>query len=765
MAKRGRKKKFKVNFNVSPSTLRSVLAIVLLLLSVLIVISFLVPDYFINQKIQLVTRKLFGYSAWIIPFIAAITGLIFIDALKHRIKELRVVLGLVALLVGVSGILHIFIPSEGAKQAAINGRGGGYVGYFIVSFLKSMVSIYGAAIILLALSIVALILIFNIGFDQMIEFYREKVKTGKLFKKKESGEEDEIELQEGMGEFDEDDETKKLGSVPFAESAQAGKNAKKVVEESFEIVPSMAEPQVGHKVVMGDEEGNGSLISIAPGGLPYTDKVWKLPSFDILEDSHSGPPDTGDVEHNKKVIKETLGSFGVPATIVDVQVGPAVTKYALETPPGIKIAKVANLQYDLALALASTTGSVRVEAPIPGKALIGIEVPNRTRSIVDFKSMISSEQMKNAKSKITIALGQDVGGLSHVYDIGKMPHLLIAGATNSGKSIFIHNLLLSILFRATPQEVKLILMDFKRGVELNNYEDIPHLLTPLVTDIEKAPAVFKWAETEMERRFKMFQSARAKNIESYNEKSGFQALPYILIVVDELADIMIIDPTAVERSIIRLAQLARATGIHLVLAVQRPSAEVITGLIKANIPCRIAFNVTRQVDSRVIIDQSGAEKLLGQGDMLFVPPDRPTPIRLQGAFVSDIEKSRVTEFLKEQGVAPEYKEEILDTPSDAIRDRSIAAGGDSTDPLYKEASEILIAAGKGSASLLQRRLSIGYARAARIIDELEKKGIVGPAQGSRARDVLVDRLPMSDGSLDFDIEDDAEDFDDYATDE
>jgi len=759
MAKRGRKKKFKVNFNVSPSSLRSVLAVVLLLSSVLVVISFLVPDYFINQKIQMVTKKIFGYSAWIIPLIMAVTGLIFIDALKHKIKESRVVLGLVTLLIGVSGILHLFISSDEAKQAAIDGRGGGYVGYYIASFLKSMVSVYGAIFILLALSAVAIILTFNVSIDQIIEFYREKVKTGDIFKFKKMPK-DEIEVQEGMGEFEEVDQTKKLGGLPFSESTQDAKQAKKIIEESFEIVPTIAEPQIGREVMTGGKDE--SLVSIAPGSLPYTDKVWKLPGLDILEDSKSGPPDTGDVEHNKKVIKETLGSFGVPTNIVDVQIGPAVTKYALETPPGIKIAKVANLQYDLALALASPTGSVRVEAPIPGKALIGIEVPNRTRSMVDFKSMISSEPMKNAKSKISIALGKDVGGVSHIYDIGKMPHLLIAGATGSGKSIFIHNLILSILFRATPQEVKLILMDFKRGVELSNYEDIPHLLTPLVTDIEKAPAVFKWAESEMERRFKMFQSARAKNIESYNEKSGFQALPYILLIVDELADIMIMDPTAVEKSIIRLAQLARATGIHLVLAVQRPSADVITGLIKANIPCRIAFNVTRQVDSRVIIDQSGAEKLLGQGDMLFVPPDKPNPVRLQGAFVSDTEKARLSEFLKNQGVTPDYKEEILETPSDETRGKSIAAGGESTDPKYEEASEIIIAAGKGSASLLQRRLSIGYARAARIIDELEQNGIVGPAQGSKARSVLVDSLPIPGSDVDSDK---PEPFDDFDVDE
>jgi S-DNA-T family DNA segregation ATPase FtsK/SpoIIIE len=331
-----------------------------------------------------------------------------------------------------------------------------------------------------------------------------------------------------------------------------------------------------------------------------------------------------------------------------------------------------------------------------------------------------------------------------------MPHMLIAGATGSGKSFFIHNIMFSILFRASPQEVKFIMVDPKR-VEFSHYKDIPHLLTPVVTDMEKAPSVFRWAVAEMERRYKLFEQAKARNIEGYNEKSGFQALPYIVIVIDELAEIMIQDPAGVEKSIIRLAQLARATGIHLIMAVQRPSTNIITGLIKANIPCRAAFNVTSQIDSRVIIDQPGAEKLLGKGDMLFVPPDVQKPIRLQSAYISDKEIANLVAYLKGQGIGPDYKQEVLQMTGDKTQKGSGGAsswGDDVEDDLFDEAVEIVQSAGKASASLLQRKLSIGYARAARIIDIMEQKGIISTAAGgSKARDVLMDRATgFSDGS-------------------
>jgi len=755
MAKRGRKKKFKVSLNVNPGTLRSIMAVGLLLFSVLALISFAVPDYFINAKLQLALKKAFGYSAVVLPFITAILGLLFIDAFKNKIKDVRILFGLVVLMVTIAGFFHLFISSEEAKQVALNGKGGGFIGFMVATTLKNMISVYGAVSVLLALGVIAIILILNISIDDGIEFFNNYIKTGDIFRLKKRPK-DEIEMQEGMSGIDEDEESTKQPEIPFAEK---GGEQVTGVEPKFEIIPTISEPEVSlENVLVG--EGSG-LQTIVGGANPPPDRLWIRPGTDLLDDSTSGPPDSGDVEVRKGIIIDRLSSFGIPAKVVEVQVGPSVSQYAIETPPGIRINRVANLQDDLALALASPTGSVRVEAPIPGKALIGIEVPNNTRAIVDFKSIITSEQMKNMKSKLAIALGKDVGGVTLAYDISKMPHLLIAGATGSGKSVFIHNLIFSIVYRATPQEVKLILIDFKSGVELSFYEDIPHLYAPIVKDVEKAPAVLKWAETEMKRRFNLFASSKTVHIEDYNIKSGFHALPYIVIIVDEFADIMTLDPTSVERSIIRLARLARATGIHLVLAVQRPSTDVITGSIKANIPCRIAFNVIDQMNSRIIIDMKGAEKLLGQGDMLFIPPDKSTPIRLQGSFISKLEKERVTHFLKNQGVLPEYREDIFSTPVDDGKGKSIAAGGEMKDLKYDEAAQVVISAGKGSASLLQRRLSVGYARAARIIDELEKNGIVGPSQGSRAREVLTDALPADEGFEEHEegvVEEDQEDF-------
>jgi S-DNA-T family DNA segregation ATPase FtsK/SpoIIIE len=341
--------------------------------------------------------------------------------------------------------------------------------------------------------------------------------------------------------------------------------------------------------------------------------------------------------------------------------------------------------------------------------------------------------MKNSKSRREIVLGKDVSGTPVVYDIAKMPHLLVAGATGSGKSVFLHSIIFSLLFRCSPQECQFIFVDPKR-VELVHYAGIPHLKSPVITDTAKSPAMFRWLVSEMERRYKLFEQAKVRNIEGYNEKTGFQVMPYIVVIVDELAEIMIADPQAVEKSIVRLAQLARAVGIHLVLTVQRPSTDVITGLIKANIPCRVAFNVTSQVDSRVIIDQPGADKLLGKGDMLFVPPDASKPIRIQGSFISDKEISNVVNYLKQQSGPVEYEEDMFETKDQG---RSISAGGEGKDPLFEEAMEVIVSAQKASASLLQRRLQVGYARAARILDELEASGVIGPAQGSKPRDILA----------------------------
>jgi S-DNA-T family DNA segregation ATPase FtsK/SpoIIIE len=374
---------------------------------------------------------------------------------------------------------------------------------------------------------------------------------------------------------------------------------------------------------------------------------------------------------------------------------------------------------------------VRIEAPIPGRSLIGIEVPNQSSAIVNLRFIMESPAMKEAKSKLAVSLGLDVSGKSVVSSLDRMPHILVAGSTGSGKSVLLHSFINTLLYRNSPQELKLILVDPKR-VELPQYSGIPHLLTPVIVEPEKALPSLKWTISEMDRRYRLFENAKVRNIKAYNESLGFQALPYIVIVVDELADLMMLAPVEVEKSICRLAQMSRATGVHLVLATQRPSVDVLTGLIKANIPCRIAFNVISQVDSRVIIDQGGAEKLLGRGDMLYVPPDASKPTRLQGAYVTDKEIKSLIDFLKKSEIEPEYQEEVT-TFSGPVS----ASIEEERDELFDEAVHTVCSYDRASASLLQRRLKIGYARAARLLDELEVSGVVGQADGSKPRDVLI----------------------------
>ena len=469
-------------------------------------------------------------------------------------------------------------------------------------------------------------------------------------------------------------------------------------------------------------------------------QIWEYPPLSLLSDAHIGRADRGDVNHNAETIEKTLESFGIATKIAEVNARPAVTQYALEIALGTKLSKITALQNDLALALAAPTGQIRIEAPIPGRRLVGIEIPNRAPEFVPVRKVMESEAMQQARSKLAVVLGLDVSGNPIIADIGKMPHCLIAGSTGSGKSVCVNAFITSLLYRNSPSELKLILVDPKR-VELTPYNGIPHLLTPVIVDLEKILSALKWALSEMDRRYKQFAAAGVRNIDGFNEISGFQALPYIVIIIDELADVMMFAPVEVEDAICRLAQMARTTGIHLIVSTQRPSVDVITGLIKANIPCRIAFNVTSMIDSRVIIDSPGAEKLLGRGDMLYIPPDQSKPSRIQGAFVSEKEISRLVEFFKAKGIAVQYTEEVTSMPLMIKSSGSVATPGSGPlagkDPSLEEAIRIVCQNDRASASLLQRKLSVGYARAARIIDQLQELGIVGPGEGSKPRDVLV----------------------------
>ncbi|ABR48814.1 cell division protein FtsK/SpoIIIE [Alkaliphilus metalliredigens QYMF] len=459
---------------------------------------------------------------------------------------------------------------------------------------------------------------------------------------------------------------------------------------------------------------------------------YTLPQLKLLNqvEHEQSKSDRKKILSKAKILEETLKNFGVEASVIQVSKGPSITRYELQPKIGVKVSKIVNLSDDIALNLAAA--SIRIEAPIPGKAAIGIEIPNDDKSIVTLREVLDSEEYEKTELDIPFALGKGISGNPIITDITKMPHLLIAGATGSGKSVCINTLILSILYNATPDKVRLLMIDPK-VVELNQYNGIPHLLIPVVTDPKKATSALNWAVQEMTRRYKLFAEHGARDINGYNEKISDGQLPFIVIIIDELADLMMVAANDVEDAICRLAQMARAAGLHLIIATQRPSVDVITGVIKANIPSRIAFSVASQIDSRTILDMGGAEKLLGKGDMLFYPSGANKPLRVQGAFVSEKEVERVVSSIKEQVEQPNYEEDIIDKV-----DQNLIDSLDDSDDLLNEALKIVIAHEQASISMLQRKLRIGYNRAARLIDEMENKGLVGPHEGSKPRQVLVD---------------------------
>ena len=455
------------------------------------------------------------------------------------------------------------------------------------------------------------------------------------------------------------------------------------------------------------------------------DVPWVLPSLDLLEEGSAARSGKEEVMRNTRIIEETLAHFNIVAKVVEVSVGPVVTRYELKPAAGVKLSRIEALDSDLSLALAART--LRIEAPVPGKSVVGIEVPNLSIGMVTLRDVAETAMFKDATSKLSVALGRDVTGTPIVQDLARLPHLLIAGQTGSGKSVSINSIICSLLMTSTPDEVRLILADPKR-VELAGFNNIPHLVVPVVTDHDKILNALYWAVGEMDRRYRLFARATARNIEAYNAvRSGPDRVPYIVLIVDELADLMMSAPIQVEKAITRLAQLARATGIHLVVATQRPSVDVITGLIKANIPARIAFATASGTDSRTILDMTGAEKLLGRGDMLVLPPDVPKPIRAQGVYVSDREIEAVTRHWKQQR-EPKYKLEILED-QDRAKQREDGGDSDIEDDRYEEAVDIVRRAGQASVSMLQRKMTIGFARAGRLVDIMEQEGVIGPSVG------------------------------------
>jgi S-DNA-T family DNA segregation ATPase FtsK/SpoIIIE len=527
------------------------------------------------------------------------------------------------------------------------------------------------------------------------------------------------------------------------------------IEQKPSLIRKIFSPRFKVKEVPGQTDEGLRVEKILPADLKAkpadvksSEVVWQAPPLDILETERGGPS-AGDTRINAAVIKKTLQNFDISVEMSEINIGPTVTQYALKPAEGIKLSKITGLSNDLALALAAHP--IRIEAPIPGKSLVGIEVPNKIRAQVRLRNLIENAGFQKAASALTIALGRDVAGNPAYADLSKMPHLLVAGSTGSGKTIFLNNLMLSLLYRGSPQILRFILVDPKR-VEFPVYNELPHLLAPVIYDASRTVNAFKWLIGEMERRFDVLSSARSRDIKSFNEKMAEKGnpLPYIVVVVDELADLMAAKGKEVEAGIVRLAQMARAVGIHLVVATQRPSVEVITGLIKANITSRITFQVASQIDSRTVLDTSGAEKLLGAGDMLYLSAELGKPRRIQSAYASEKEVKKVVDYIKsnmkyEKGEAEDEifnnnlaidLEKSLDSPETEFDGYS-----GQEEPLYQEAKRVVLQARKASASLLQRRLRIGYARAARLIDMMEQEGVVGPAEGAKPREVFATSAP------------------------
>lgn len=477
----------------------------------------------------------------------------------------------------------------------------------------------------------------------------------------------------------------------------------------------------------------GEQLSVIDFGELSGQSNYVFPPLELLKNAEYTEDNDDSVLEKAKMIEDTLRNFSIDATVVQIDRGPTVTCYELEPKAGVKVSRIVNLADDLSLSLA--TSGIRIQAPIPGKSVVGIEVENDIKNSVMLKEILMSENFVKEKSLMPIALGKDISGKCIVTSVDKMPHLLIAGATGSGKSVCINTIIMSILYKSNPNDVKLILIDPK-VVELSIYNNIPHLAIPVVTDPKKASAALNWAVREMERRYQIFSENHVRDIKAYNKKNKneeLEKLPYIVIIIDELSDLMMVSANDVEDSICRLAQMARACGIHLIIATQRPTVDVITGTIKANVPSRISFAVSSQIDSRTILDQSGAEKLIGRGDMLFFPSSMAKPSRIQGAFVSDEEVDNVVKFLINKNES-NYKEEIIE---DIDKSESIDFEDDDTDILFSDAVEIILNEDSASISLLQRKLKIGYARAGRIIDQMEEKGIVGPSEGSKPRKILI----------------------------
>lgn len=691
MAKKDKRPKHQL---ISPETKKSIVAILLAGFAVLFLLAAFHKAGPAGDFVYLVLENLFGWGYFLLPATALLVAGLFLFA-RQRVFMLTSAIGSVLFVTFGLGLLDILMSGRG-------GLIGKFVGLLEVPFG------YTASIILAFILIIASLLI---TFNASINFRRR---------------DDEEETKPTRSE-----EIEEVRIAPDAPGAPAGKNKKAAEdeeEEDAEIVEGLyAAPAVSKKASLKIKE-YGNYVA---------------PPLSLLKSSVEKPT-SGDLRANANIIKRTLESFGIPVDMGEINIGPKVTRYTLKPAEGVKITKILALNSDLSLALAAHP--IRIEAPIPGKSLVGIEVPNKAAAVVRLGSLISYPEFKDS-GPLAFVVGRGVSGEPIMADIEKMPHLLVAGATGSGKSVSIHSLIVSLLYKNSPATLRLAMVDPKR-VELSVYGGLPHLIAPVVVDGKKSVGLFRWAIKEMENRYEILLEAGARDIRSYNQKNS-PPLPYLVMIIDELADLMAAYGKEIEGSIVRLAQMARATGIHLVVATQRPSVEVVTGLIKANITSRMAMQVGSQVDSRTILDMAGAEKLLGGGDMLFLSSEFSKPKRIQGAYISEEEIKAVARFIEENNELADMTADIPEGKIMPMRNEptdfldNMGDGDEADDELYQEALRVVTEAQKASASLLQRRLKVGYARAARLLDIMEDKGVIGPGDGAKPREVYNDKPAAS----------------------
>ncbi|MEO5927774.1 MAG: DNA translocase FtsK 4TM domain-containing protein [Patescibacteria group bacterium] len=733
---RRRKRNFSLDFTLDPETRRGILTVLVFAVAALLLLAFFDLAGTIGVSLDQAMWHVFGWDKIALPFFLITIGYNLISPERLKLKATNYI-GFVLFFFSLNPLVHIGTFADGTPAAIALDTAGGKLGMMVAQPFSQLLGLFGAGTLFAALFVVSLLLIFNTSLARILAIFGwiwsivkrlllAIISPFRWMLSKQAARREEV----------------------IRQSVRPNEPAAPVQEEESEEEGSEED---GEETEEEEEEDDGVMES-APIPPPKPKK--RRPRIEIpleLLTKRDQKPTSGDIEHNSAVIARTLENFGIPVEMAEVSVGPTVTQFTLKPAEGVKLAKITGLHNDLALALAAHP--IRIEAPIPGKSLVGVEVPNQSVATVGLREILEAREWRERKNNINFALGKDVAGKPWVGDIARMPHLLVAGATGSGKSVCLNTLLMSLLYANGPDDLKLLLVDPKR-VELPVYNGIPHLVVPVITEVDKTINALKWALREMDRRFDLLAKLGARDLVAYNARAE-EKIPYLVIVVDELADLMMNAMAEVEGAIVRLAQMSRAVGIHLILATQRPSVDVITGLIKANVPARIAFAVASSMDSRTILDQVGADKLIGRGDMLYSTAELSTPKRLQGAFVSDDEIKRVVEFLKSKYEPMDYDLSIVERPSggDTKFHNGIPVEEDS-DPMLPSAKEEIIRAGKASASLLQRRLKVGYARAARLLDLLEQEGFIGPGDGAKPREILnvqftrqMDQVPTPAASV------------------